>query len=100
MASTPPPDLRQPTREARTGRGDRGQLGNKWWTLVAVGLGTFMLLLDTSTPPFSITGQFSTLPAGLTGRSSPGWSACWCGRSGWTSWYRHAESGRCWLRAS
>ncbi len=26
--------------------GDRGQRGNKWWTLVAVCLGTFMLLLD------------------------------------------------------
>ena len=36
----------QPTREARTGREDRGQSGNKWWTLVAVCLGTFMLLLD------------------------------------------------------
>src|ERR1700733_3844692 len=46
MASTTPPDIGQPTREARTGREDRGQLGNKWWTLVAVGLGTFMLLLD------------------------------------------------------
>src|SRR6202023_611930 len=33
-------------REARTGREDRGQRGNKWWTLVAVCLGTFMLLLD------------------------------------------------------
>ena len=45
MASTPP-DIGQPTREARTGREDRGQHGNKWWTLVAVCLGTFMLLLD------------------------------------------------------
>ena len=25
---------------------DPGQRGNKWWTLVAVCLGTFMLLLD------------------------------------------------------
>jgi MFS family permease len=25
---------------------DTGQRGNKWWTLVAVSLGTFMLLLD------------------------------------------------------
>jgi hypothetical protein len=41
-----PPDIGQPTREGRTGRGDRGQRGNKWWTLVAVCLGTFMLLLD------------------------------------------------------
>src|SRR5260370_13584554 len=41
-----PPDIGQPTREARTGREDRGQRGNKWWTLVAVCLGTFMLLLD------------------------------------------------------
>src|SRR5260370_4297454 len=45
MASTPP-DIGQPTREARTGREDRGQRGSKWWTLVAVCLGTFMLLLD------------------------------------------------------
>src|ERR1700720_2124026 len=45
MTSTPP-GVGQPTREARTGREDRGQRGNKWWTLVAVCLGTFMLLLD------------------------------------------------------
>ena len=45
MTSTPP-DIGQPTREARTSRKDRGQRGNKWWTLVAVCLGTFMLLLD------------------------------------------------------
>src|SRR5258707_12046261 len=45
MPSTPP-DIGQPTREARTGREDRGHRGNKWWTLVAVCLGTFMLLLD------------------------------------------------------
>src|SRR6201993_3702547 len=45
MPSTPP-DIGQPKREGRTGREDRGQRGNKWWTLVAVSLGTFMLLLD------------------------------------------------------
>ena len=45
MASTPP-DIGRPTRGARTGREDRGQRENKWWTLVAVCLGTFMLLLD------------------------------------------------------
>src|SRR5258708_3617812 len=45
MPSTPP-DTGQPTWEARTDREDRGQRGNKWWTLVAVCLGTFMLLLD------------------------------------------------------
>ena len=28
------------------GQGEPGQRGNKWWTLVAVCLGTFMLLLD------------------------------------------------------
>ncbi len=33
-------------QQARTGREDPGQRGNKWWTLVAVCLGTFMLLLD------------------------------------------------------
>jgi EmrB/QacA subfamily drug resistance transporter len=45
MPSTPP-DTGQPTRGARTGPEDRGERGNKWWTLVAVSLGTFMLLLD------------------------------------------------------
>jgi EmrB/QacA subfamily drug resistance transporter len=33
-------------RPARDGGQDPGQRGNKWWTLVAVCLGTFMLLLD------------------------------------------------------
>jgi len=55
MASTPPPDIGQPTREARTGREDSGQLGNKWWTLVAVSLGTFMLLLDSDATVFNGT---------------------------------------------
>jgi hypothetical protein len=50
MASTPP-DTGQLTREARTGREDHGQRGNKWWTLVAVCLGTLMLLLDKTKPP-------------------------------------------------
>src|SRR6201987_583337 len=45
MPSTPP-DIGQPAREARPGREDGGQRGSKWWTLVAVCLGTFMLLLD------------------------------------------------------
>jgi len=45
MPSTPP-DIGQPTRGASTGREDSGKRGNKWWTLVAVCLGTFMLLLD------------------------------------------------------
>src|SRR5690348_15028551 len=33
-------------QQAKDGGKDRGQRGNKWWTLVAVCLGTFMLLLD------------------------------------------------------
>src|SRR5271170_5864130 len=45
MPSTSP-DIGQPAREGRTRREDRGQRGNKWWTLAAVCLGTFMLLLD------------------------------------------------------
>jgi EmrB/QacA subfamily drug resistance transporter len=37
----------QPQRDPQAARGeDAGQRGNKWWTLVAVSLGTFMLLLD------------------------------------------------------
>jgi MFS family permease len=37
----------QPERDPQASRGeDAGQRGNKWWTLVAVCLGTFMLLLD------------------------------------------------------
>ena len=43
MPSTPP-QIGRPTRGARTGREDRGRRGSKWWTLVAVCLGTFMLL--------------------------------------------------------
>jgi MFS family permease len=45
MPSTSPA-IGEPAPEARTGREDRGQRGNKWLTLVAVCLGTFMLLLD------------------------------------------------------
>ncbi len=37
---------RQPRRGPQAAGQDPGQRGNKWWTLVAVCLGTFMLLLD------------------------------------------------------
>jgi EmrB/QacA subfamily drug resistance transporter len=37
---------RRPDDQARDGGEGPGQRGNKWWTLVAVCLGTFMLLLD------------------------------------------------------
>ena len=44
------PDLSGPDQDrlgqAKDGGKDPGQRGNKWWTLVAVCLGTFMLLLD------------------------------------------------------
>src|ERR1700746_1817187 len=45
MPSTPP-DIGAPAQGARTGREDRDQRESKGWTLVAVCLGTFMLLLD------------------------------------------------------
>src|SRR6201992_1484986 len=47
MPSTPP-DIGAPAQGARTGREDRDQRESKWWTLVAVCLGTFMLLLDVT----------------------------------------------------
>ncbi|MDX6297923.1 MAG: hypothetical protein QOI51_1780 [Nocardioidaceae bacterium] len=43
-------EARQPARPPDSNhgepRGDQQQAGNKWWTLTAVSLGTFMLLLD------------------------------------------------------
>jgi EmrB/QacA subfamily drug resistance transporter len=39
---------RGPVEQARDASVDPGQRGNKWWTLVAVCLGTFMLLLDVT----------------------------------------------------
>ena len=39
-------DQRRRDQQARDGGGEPGQRGNKWWTLIAVCLGTFMLLLD------------------------------------------------------
>ena len=52
MKSATSPPSRGPVPEspgafaAEARGGDPGQRGNKWWTLVAVCLGTFMLLLD------------------------------------------------------
>jgi EmrB/QacA subfamily drug resistance transporter len=40
------PGQRRYDQQIRDGGADPGQRGNKWWTLVAVCLGTFMLLLD------------------------------------------------------
>jgi EmrB/QacA subfamily drug resistance transporter len=40
------PGQRRYDQQIREGGADPGQRGNKWWTLVAVCLGTFMLLLD------------------------------------------------------
>jgi EmrB/QacA subfamily drug resistance transporter len=40
------PGERRYDQQIREGGADPGQRGNKWWTLVAVCLGTFMLLLD------------------------------------------------------
>src|ERR1700722_16175320 len=40
-----PEQVRRDQQAAERGQ-DAGQRGNKWWTLVAVCLGTFMLLLD------------------------------------------------------
>ncbi len=37
---------RRPDEQAAASQGAAGPRGNKWWTLVAVCLGTFMLLLD------------------------------------------------------
>jgi EmrB/QacA subfamily drug resistance transporter len=45
-ADLPSQAQRRPDDQARDEGEDPGQRGNKWWTLVAVCLGTFMLLLD------------------------------------------------------
>jgi EmrB/QacA subfamily drug resistance transporter len=45
-ADLPGQRQRSHDQQAVDGGEDRGQRGNKWWTLVAVCLGTFMLLLD------------------------------------------------------
>src|SRR5689334_3674171 len=65
MPSTPP-GTGQPAREARTGREDRGQRGSKWWTLVAVGLGVFMLLLDITIVNVALPDIERSLDASLS----------------------------------
>src|SRR5580693_320645 len=66
MASTPP-DIGQPTRGASTGRQDRGERGNKWWTLVAVCMGTFMLLLDVTIVNVALPDIQSALHSSFSG---------------------------------
>ena len=69
MPSTPP-DTGQPTRGARTGREDRGERGNKWWTLVAVCMGTLMLL-DVTIVNVALTGSASTRTTCAAVRGAP-----------------------------
>ena len=57
-------------RDASAGQG-QGHRGNKWWTLVAVCLGTFMLLLDITIVNVALPDIQDALHASFPGCS--GW---------------------------
>src|ERR1700704_5330521 len=54
-------------QQAKDGGKDPGQRGNKWWTLVAVCLGTFMLLLDITIVNVALPDIQSALGSSFSG---------------------------------
>jgi hypothetical protein len=71
-------DQRRRDQQARDGGGDPDQRGNKWWTLAAVCLGTFMLLdiaiVNVALPDIqkALHSSFSDLQ--WIGRPTDAWS--------------------------
>src|SRR6266516_976530 len=53
-------------QQAKDGGKDPGQRGNKWWTLVAVCMGTFMLLLDITVVNVALPDIRKSLNASFT----------------------------------